>query len=137
MPITISPPADNGGFDKNAHLDHALLFINVTEESGPTAFGETTWAKIEVVADLDDNSVSRDAAIFGTFLAPSIYGAGTPIVCGRLRQGTSAKPGQSPPWLLENPTDEDLAKAENWADKYVTELPSGALVVDLDAIEPF
>ncbi|KQP24315.1 hypothetical protein [Aeromicrobium sp. Leaf272] len=38
-------------------------------------------------------------------------------VLGRLGQG-NAKPGQSAPWLLNEATADDVAKAEQWVAQY-------------------
>lgn len=134
MGITINQPAPTGGFDKEQHEGHLMLFIGIEEKEGKTQFGDATWAQCQWVADLDSGTLDLDVAIHGKALAPSVIGA-APVCVGRLVKGKSAKEGQKPPWLLDDATDADLVVAQEWIDTFVTELPSGKLVVDEESVK--
>jgi hypothetical protein len=134
MGIQIAPPAQGGGFGKDNAEGHLLMFIGIEKASGPTQFGDSTWAQCAWVVDVDTDELSRDVPIHGKALAPAIYGAEAQVVVGRLVKGKTAREGQSPPWLLDAPTEDDLTHAQTWLDAYVTELPSGKLIVDEDAV---
>ena len=69
-----------------------------------------------------------DQLVFGKALVPRLTGD-TDTKAGRLGQGL-AKPGQSAPWVLDDPTDDDIARADKFAGRFITELPSGDLVLD-------
>jgi hypothetical protein len=134
MGITISQPAQGGGFSKDDHEGHLLMFIEIEKASGATQFGDATWAQCRWVVDLETYELSTDVAIHGKALAPSVYGPEQKVVVGRLVKGTAAREGQSPPWLLEGFTEDDATVANLWAEAYITELPSGRLVVDEEAL---
>lgn len=60
--------------------------------------------------------VHDDVLIFPRVLQSQLaaaVGAADPAVVGRLGQGT-AKPGKSAPWLLAEPTPDDLATAAKY-----------------------
>jgi hypothetical protein len=134
MTISIAQPAQGGGFSKDNAEGHLLMFIGIEKASGPTQFGDATWAQCQWVADLTTDDLSSDVAMHGKALAPAIYGAEASVVVGRLVKGKTAREGQSPPWLLDAATDDDLTHAQTWLTAYVTELPSGKLIVDEDAV---
>jgi hypothetical protein len=130
--FTFSKPSPGGGgFDKAAHEEHTLVFVEPVAEAMSTSFGDTTGAKCSYVVCLDDDLVEADVVIFGTALQPAITDSGEEIVVGHLVKG-NAKPGRSAPWLLEDPTDEELARAETFFATRATRLPSGRIVIEKD-----
>jgi hypothetical protein len=56
------------------------------------------------------------------------------VVVGRLVRG-EAKPGRNAPWLLEDPDEKDLTKAQAFVDQYGSQAKSGAISLDVKAIE--
>jgi hypothetical protein len=126
------PSASSGGFSKDEHEDHALVFVDARAEEMSTAFGDTTAARCSYVICLDDELVESDVVIFGIALVPAIVDPGEEIVVGHLVKG-DAKPGRNPPWLLEDPTDEVLARAEAFFAKRAARLPSGRIVIGEEA----
>jgi hypothetical protein len=54
-------------------------------------------------------------------------------IVGRITQG-DAKAGRQPPWLIADPSDDELAAAVAFLDRFVVELPSGSVVVDHAAL---
>ena len=135
--FNISKPAAGGGkWDKEAHLDHLHLFIargEFTAKDTETSFGTSPAVEVEYLVCLDDHTVWDELLVFGAALAPRLAGAESSVVVGRLGQGL-AKPGRSAPWTLDDPTDADLAKAEEFLERYATTMPSGRVVLDVDAV---
>lgn len=102
-----------------AELEGTLLLIKplATEENISTAFGEANAVRANVVA-LDGPSKGEefnDTLIFPKGLQAQVKGnCGTGrFNLGRLGKG-NAKPGQSAPWLLGDPTDADKDVARAW-----------------------
>ena len=131
--FSIGRPAKGGGFDKAAHEDDLLAFVSPTSELTNTTYGESTAARCVYVVALDQSEVFEDVLLFGAALAPRLYESTETIVVGLLVKG-EAQPGRNAPWLLEDPTDEELAQAEQFFTRFATVLPSGRLVVDVDAV---
>lgn len=107
-------PQQGGQFDANA-LKGSLLLINVVsvEENIPTVHGETTAVKADI-AVLD--GTLRGETIVNTLIFPRVLvsklrgSAGGKAVLARLTQG-KAKPGQSPPWDLDEAVEADKVLA--------------------------
>jgi hypothetical protein len=131
--FSIGKPAKGGGFDKAAHEGELLAFVSPTDELTNTAYGESTAARCAYVVNLDKLEVFEDVLLFGAALAPRLYESTETIVAGRLVKG-EAQPGRNAPWLLEDPTDEELGVAEAFFESFATQLPSGRLVLDTDAM---
>ncbi len=97
-------------------LGALLLFtVKSVEKDITTSFGVTDAVKADV-AVLDGphkGDTYDDTLVFPrvlkSALAPSVGG----MVLGRLGQGT-AKPGQSPPWILAAGTDDDKTTGEKY-----------------------
>jgi hypothetical protein len=130
------PAAAGGGFQKDAHENHLLAFVDVRAEEMSTSYGDTTGARSGYVVCLEDNLVEADVVIFGTALVPAITESQEEIVVGLLVKG-NAKPGRSAPWLLEDPHDEELARVEEFFSTHAARLPSGRIVVEAPRGEPF
>lgn len=97
-------------------LKGALLIIMPTEqiEGIKTTFGDANAVKADVhVVDGSLGGTSFiDTLIFPKILQSNVrreIGTGKPVL-GRLGKG-QAKPKQSPPWILEAPTDDDIKLA--------------------------
>lgn len=114
-----------GGGDKLplADLEGALLRIDVLEAltDVATSFGPANPIRANVVA-LDGRNKGDDyddTLIFPRVLASQLKGSVGKVVLGRLGKGT-AKSGQSAPWMLSAPTDDDIAVARKY-DAHIAE----------------
>lgn len=130
------PSAGGSGFSKDEHEEHLLCFVEPKAEEMSTSYGDTTGARCSYVVCVNDNLVESDVVIFGTALVPAICDSGEEIVVGLLAKGT-AKPGRSAPWLLEDPHDEEIARAEAFFAQHAARLPSGRIVIEAPREEPF
>jgi hypothetical protein len=136
MPIRLTRPANNRpSFDKDEHEDHLCLFVHPTPETMSTRYGDCEAARCDYAVDVDTFEAYTDVVLFGAALVPRLVDADDgAVVVGRLVRGVP-KAGQSPPWLLEDPTDKDLADGQAFVDMYATQAKSGAISLDLKAIE--
>lgn len=104
---------------------HGALLLITPEEyvtEVPTSFGEKDAVRASLVV-LDEPKVLpegwegapaefSDSLIFqGVLIGQTKAKIGKGMVLGRLGQRPASKPGQNPAWALEDPTDEDKAKA--------------------------
>jgi hypothetical protein len=135
MPIRITGPKSRPGFDKDEHVGHLLVFIHPSWESRTGEFGEYEVARCAYVACVEDYDAYIDVPVSGAALVPRLVddddGA---VVVGRLVRGV-AKAGRSAPWLLEDPTEKELAAAQEFVDEYGSQAKSGAISLDIKAIE--
>lgn len=120
-------------------LHGSLLYIKVNTFTAAvqTTFGPTDTVSVDI-AVLDGakkGTVTEDALLFPKVLVSSLkkYADTGQIVLGRLVRGT-AKPGQSAPWLLEAPTQDDIAVAHKYEAYVKTQAPA---VAPAAADEPF
>jgi len=106
-----APPAPSGDTIDFKALNGALLLISVHEHKTDisTTFGTADAIRCDVaVLDGDrKGDVLNDTLIFPKLLVGSLRQVVGDEVLGRLGQGT-AKPGQSPPWILNEPSDADF-----------------------------
>jgi hypothetical protein len=131
------PKQGAGAWDKAAHEGALLAFAGITYEADiVTSFGTTDAARVQyigVVSGASDSTlngtITEDALLFGNALVPALTGAEGEVVIGRLVKGT-AKAGQSAPWLLADPTEEEVAEAEAWLDKHATKTKGGAVIFE-------
>lgn len=98
-------------------VNGALLLFTVhsVERGIETTFGDADAVKCDVAAlDGDHKGQTWDGAlVFPRVLQSQLSGKVGGKVLGRLGKGT-AKPGQSPPWTLEDPTEDDKAIARKY-----------------------
>lgn len=119
-------------FKSKNHEDHLLVFIGVTEAPDQkTPYGEADGAHCDYVVCLTEEAVFADAMVWGTALVPALVegAAEVEVVIGHVTKG-EAKPGQSPPWLLGDPTEEEERAVTSWLDAHAVRMPSGAIVVE-------
>lgn len=104
-----TPAAPSGGIDLKEHKGSLLLITVHSVETGiQTVHGLSDAIRCDV-AVLDGNGQGEeyaDTLIFPKVLQSQLRKAVGQKVLGRLGQG-QAKPGQSAPWVLEDPTDAD------------------------------
>lgn len=102
-----------------ADLENRLLLIKPLEKdvAVETSFGNSKAVRADVTVLDGDGGVEEidDTLIFPKVLQGQVSGnAGTGrLNLGRLGKGT-AKPGQSAPWMLADPTDEDKNTARSY-----------------------
>lgn len=123
---TFTPPATPTGIDLK-QINGALLLIEVTaHETGiPTSFGPSNAvrANVTVLDGPNKGEQYTDTLLFPRVLQSQLKPAvGKPAVLARLGQGT-AKAGQSPPWILNNPTDDDTATARKYLAYMASQAP--------------
>lgn len=108
----VDPPATSG-IRWEDHLGHLLLIEpKGVEPEVPTAFGgkEAVHADITIIDAPNGPEVYADAFIFPSVLKAQTRGMVGKMVLGRLTQGVS-KPGQKPPWRLQEADAEDKKQA--------------------------
>lgn len=124
--VSAAPPT--GGIQW-ADLKGKLLVIEpLSVETGiQTAFGEADAVRANVYALTGDTASEdyMDTLVFPKLLASQLRGQIGSRVVGRLGQG-AAKASQSPPWLLEAATEDDLSKAQAWLTAQKPSLTSAA-----------
>lgn len=104
-----TPGTASGGIDWESVKGALLLIEPAGVETGiKTTFGEKDAIRAGIVV-LDGTQAGEefpDCLIFPGVLIGQLRSRVGQKVLGRLSQGV-AKPGQKPPWLLEDPTDAD------------------------------
>lgn len=110
-----TPAAPSGGI-KWADLKGRLLVIEpLAHEVGiVTAFGDADAVRANVYAIDGQVEEYVDTLVFPKVLASQLKSQIGQKVLGRLGQGSQQKAGQSPPWILQDPTPEDIAAGEQW-----------------------
>jgi hypothetical protein len=132
MAIKVTNAAPLDRFNKDDHNGHRLIFIGPKIEEGDFGFGETETAVADVICT-DCYKAWEAQRIFGTMIVPRLALSADPIIAGMLVQG-EAKAGRSAPWLLDDLNADELADVQALVDKVVTQLGSGKIVVDFDAV---
>lgn len=115
MPFS-TPAAPSGGIDLKAHLQALILVEPVSlEEKVQTVHGpsDAIKANVHVLDGAGAPESYAETLIFPKILVGQLKSQIGQKVLGRLGQGT-AKPGQSAPWVLNEASAEDIAKAEAW-----------------------
>jgi hypothetical protein len=113
-----SKPAAASGIQWEDHIGRLLLIEPIALETGiNTNFGEkdAVRADITVVDAPDGPQEHTDALIFPSVLISQTRSLIGEKVLGRLAQGV-AKPGQKPPWRIEDATDDDVAIGVKYLD---------------------
>ena len=124
--MKIQKPATPTGLNFGELNDSLLLvWAHRVEKDVSTVHGpkNAIAADVHVVDGRHAGEVFRDTLIFPAVLVTQLkgsVGSGDPTL-GRLTQGV-AKKGQSPPWILPEPTDDELKLAA----AYIEGLPAGA-----------
>ena len=111
-----APAAPSGGIQLKDHLGALLLIDVLSVETGiSTSFGESDAVKanVHVIDGPGAGDSHDDTLLFPRVLQSQLKRSVGQKVLGRLGQG-QAKPGQSAPWLLNEASSEDIAKAEAW-----------------------
>jgi hypothetical protein len=126
MSDPFSSPASATGLDLKG-LQGALLLIDVhSVESGiTTTFGPTDAVRADV-AVLDGplaGETYTDTLIFPKVLQSQLRSMVGGKVLGRLGQG-QAKPGQSAPWVLGDPTEADRQLGLQWLSRTTMTAPA-------------
>lgn len=109
-------PAEGGRFNAETNNGRLLLITPKAYEEGiKTVHGTKDAVKADVVVIDEANPAAsekvEDALLFGgVLIAQTKSMIGKQLVLGRLGQGTP-KPGQKPPWLLDDPTEDEKVKA--------------------------
>lgn len=110
-------PAAPGGGIKWEDVKGALVLIEPTsfESQVNTSFGaaDAVKANVHVIDGPGAGDSYADTLIFPKLLVSQTKGMIGKKVLGRLGQG-QGKPGQSAPWLLNEASADDIAKAEAW-----------------------
>ncbi len=135
--VEVTKPSEATGdfgprFDKNEHEGRLVAFVEPEAREVDSQYGTATAASCDFVVVLEGDdapTVYEDQLIFGAVLAPTIYNGGR-VVVGRIGRAADAKPGRSRAWILNDPTDEELASVQKWADDNLT-VKNGRLVVQL------
>lgn len=126
MSDLFSSPATATGLDLKALLGSLLLVEVHSIETGiPTSFGASDAVRADV-AVLDGDQAGEtynDTLVFPKVLQSQLKSRVGGKVLGRLGQG-QAKPGQSAPWVLQEPTEADKQLATQWITQVST--PSAA-----------
>lgn len=134
MTIKVTRPAPLDRFEKGEHLGHNLAFVDPKGEIIDTSFGAADAARCVGVICATCVRGWTDVIVFGTAIVPRIAN-GDLVTAGTLVQG-KAQPGRQPPWLLDDLDDGEMADMQELVDRVVTQLGSGKLVVDVDALVP-
>jgi hypothetical protein len=116
MSMFSAPAAPSGGIKWETVKGELLLIEPLSVEAAiNTSFGPADAVKANVTVLKADGTSERhdETLIFPKILASQVRSQIGSKVLGRLTQG-SAKPGQSAPWMLDEATAEDIAKAEAW-----------------------
>ena len=105
-------PATPTGIDWSEQNGKLLLIEPTAVETGiPTSLGDkdAVRATVTVITGPDSADVYEDCLIFPRVLQGQVRSRIGQKVLGRLGQGV-AKPGQNAPWMLQEATDDDIAK---------------------------
>jgi len=112
------PSATGGGFSPADHAGRLLLIIPTSIERGiKTAYGESdaVAADVAILDGEHSGTTFESSLIFPTVLRSQLSRQIGQKVLARLGQGT-AKPGQSPPWVLQEADDDDVEVGKRFLD---------------------
>ena len=107
------------------HVQHEVVFVSpeLTERRGNQ--GPYEVALCSYVLCFTCRKAWSDADVSGVAMVPRLTSASEEVVAGRLVEGT-ARAGKNAPILLEDLTEEELAKISTELERYASKLPSGA-----------
>jgi hypothetical protein len=112
--ISAAPPS--GGITWADHKGKLLVIEPLSFEAGiQTSFGvaDAVKANVHVLTGPGEGEEFAETLIFPKLLASQAKSNIGKKVVGRLSQGQQ-KPGQSPPWMLDPATEEDIEKAKSY-----------------------
>lgn len=124
--VSAAPPS--GGITWADHQGKLLIIEPTSFESGiQTSFGtaDAVKADVHVITGPGESEDYPECLVFPKLLASQLKGQIGRKVVGRLGQG-QAKPGQSAPWLLNEATADDIAKAQEWLSRKAPAVTSAA-----------
>jgi hypothetical protein len=126
----ISKPGRTPGFNKEEHVSHVIVFVDPKAEEALGFDGEGTQpaARCGYVACVNCGLVLSDFVFFANAIVPKIVAAGE-IVAGQLVRGT-ARGDRSAPYLLADPSNDDLRTVEAFLEERATRMPSGKIVIE-------
>ena len=114
---TFTAPAQPGGGITWETFNGCLLVLDVhgVERDVQTTYGASDAVKVTVhVLDGPEAGTSvPNTLVFPKVLRSQLEQQVGERVLGRLGQGNK-KPGQNPPWILEDPTEADRQTAQRW-----------------------
>ena len=117
-----APAEGGGGWNPSESSGHLLILEPDTLEKGiPTSFGDKEASR-GTVHDVDAQETFEDTLIFPRVLIGSLKQRLGERVLARLSTGT-AKPGQKPPWTLDDASADTaaVAKATAYLNSYLSE----------------
>ena len=134
-----TPPAPPGsGINWQDLLGMLLMVEPIAQESGiKTAYGESDAVRADVVV-LDGPEPGRqylDTLVFPRVLGQQLSRSIGKKVLGRLGQGT-AKPGQSPPWMLLEASEQDIELGQRYLASRAQQVTAPAAVQEQPAQQP-
>lgn len=127
MSNPFAAPGSVSGIDYNEMKGHLLMVSPIAWEPDiKTTMGVKDALRADVV-DLTDGTEYADTLIFPRVLASSLRSRIGQKVLATLTQGV-AKPGQNPPWILEDASGDSaaVAKAQAWLNKGPDSAPAPA-----------
>lgn len=128
MSTFATPAAPGAGISLADHVGALLLIDVIGVETGiKTVHGDSDAIKanVNVLEGTGSPADYDETLIFPKVLQSQLRKSVGQKVLGRLGQGV-AKPGQSAPWVLNEATAEDIAKAEAWVAKNAPAVTSAA-----------
>lgn len=139
MPQLSKPAPGGSGFRAAEHVGALVVFVGTKlEPDYPTSFGTTNAARVAITVPLDGENAGEvyyDSLLFQTALVPSLTNAESDIVVGRIGVG-QAKAGQSAPYILDEPTEEEITAVQTWLDENIIEKTPGIYALSADE-KPF
>lgn len=124
--VSAAPPG--GGIAWADHKGKLLIIEPLSVETGiRTTFGDADAVKadVHVLTGPEESEDYPETLVFPKLLASQLRSNIGRKVVGRLGTGV-AKPGQSAPWLLEEATADDMAKAQAWLSRSKPQVTSAA-----------
>ena len=114
-----TPAPATGGVDLKELLGALLIIEPLSVEEGiQTSYGPTSAvrADIHVVDGAQAGEKHEDALVFPKILQSQLKSRLGQKVLGRLGQGV-AKPGQSAPWVIQEPTEADVTAGTEYLNR--------------------
>lgn len=107
-------PASASGISWEGLKGRLLVIEPISVEKGiKTAFGDTDAVRATVHVIDGDTETYEDTLVFPRVLQSQLAPKVGSMVLGRVGQG-QAKPGQSAPWLIVDPSEADVAAGKAW-----------------------